>query len=194
MGLFNKHSDDKKADKRMAKAAFGMRDQMLQQAASLQGNVQGAMAALQHMDMGEMTAYAEKAKRITANGVDGTATIVSARNLGPGATGVSAKMEFELAVTSGPGSPRNISVTQEMMGDLAGYAPGAEIPLRINSADPDEALIWGSAPETASAGAVTAPAGDDTLGRLEELAKLRDSGALSSEEFDQQKARILAES
>jgi Short C-terminal domain len=43
------------------------------------------------------------------------------------------------------------------------------------------------------AGTPDAPAGggEDTVGQLERLAKLHDSGALSDQEFEQEKARIL---
>jgi Short C-terminal domain len=49
---------------------------------------------------------------------------------------------------------------------------------------------------TLSSGATTgpaAPAGDDTISKLEELAKLRDRGVLNDAEFEQQKKRILGE-
>jgi hypothetical protein len=195
MGLFNKHAADKKADKNMVAEAKKMRSSMLDQAAGLQGQAQGAMDMMKHMNMKEMTAYAEKMHRINANGADGTASVVATRDLGPGSNGMGTTMEFDLAVISGPGAPRNITVKQEMVGDLAGYTPGAQIPIRINAADPDEALIWGAPAGAETPAPASAPVGGggDTIARLEALGKLRDSGALSAEEFDEQKARILAE-
>jgi len=47
---------------------------------------------------------------------------------------------------------------------------------------------FGSAPGTAAPGDTGK---DDTLSQLERLASLRDSGALTDEEFEQQKRRIL---
>ena len=40
--------------------------------------------------------------------------------------------------------------------------------------------------------AATAPAPDDVVGKLERLSKLRDSGVLSPDEFEQQKSNVLA--
>jgi Short C-terminal domain len=40
-------------------------------------------------------------------------------------------------------------------------------------------------------GAAAATGGDDRIAQLERLAKLRDSGALSDEEFEAEKARLL---
>ena len=41
--------------------------------------------------------------------------------------------------------------------------------------------------------AVTAGGGGDTIGKIERLQKLKESGALSTEEFNREKAKILAE-
>jgi hypothetical protein len=48
------------------------------------------------------------------------------------------------------------------------------------------------APEAAPAAAPAATAAPDMVGRLKELAELKASGALSQEEFDAAKAKVLA--
>lgn len=47
-------------------------------------------------------------------------------------------------------------------------------------------LPWGS-------GGTPASGGGDAIGRIERLARLRESGALSDEEFEREKAKVLAE-
>jgi hypothetical protein len=91
----------------------------------------------------------------------------------------------------------------------AAQAPGGIAPIVIGNADPqrvEDALAKASqvlgvdlTGLAASAVHVDAPApaavagSDDMVSRLERLAKLRDSGALTQDEFDTQKQRILAE-
>jgi hypothetical protein len=48
-----------------------------------------------------------------------------------------------------------------------------------------------TAPEPAAAEAPVAPAGDDLIARLQQLAELRTAGILNDAEFEQAKARIL---
>jgi hypothetical protein len=48
-----------------------------------------------------------------------------------------------------------------------------------------------AAPQPATVEAPTAPAGDDIIARLQQLAELRGAGILNDDEFEQAKARIL---
>ena len=82
---------------------------------------------------------------------------------------------------------------------------GVSLPIKVDPNDPAKiAIDWESAQRAPGRGEVRpvggggfAPAptqsggGDDHLAELERLAKLRDSGALSDAEFEQQKAKIL---
>jgi hypothetical protein len=91
---------------------------------------------------------------------------------------------------------------------------GVKLPVKVDQSDPSKIAIDWSAAQTApahgevrpSGGGVTASAaptqgaapaapggagGGDSVAELERLAKLRDSGALTEAEFQQQKARIL---
>lgn len=194
MAFFKKDAADRAADAHLLAAANRAREAAMDQVAALQPMAQGAMAAMQNMDMNAMMAYAQRSQRINQNGVDGAGTLVSVRTVGPGSNGMGATLEFQVAVSSGPGAPRTVTIVQEMMGDLAVYAPGSQIALRINSADPGEAMVWGlvsTAPDAPPTTTATPAGGDDTVARLEQLATLRDSGVISIEEFDEQKARIL---
>ena len=64
----------------------------------------------------------------------------------------------------------------------AQQAQGQEAPAQPSAAPPP--------PSPAAAGATSS--GTDRITQLKELAGLRDSGALTQEEFDKEKARILA--
>jgi hypothetical protein len=194
MGIFDRHKADRAADRGMVKAAFEMKHELQAQAAAMQTPaIQEAMKQARHLDPAALMAYSQKIQRINANGADGAGTLTSANNLGPGMNGVSARMHFEIQVISGPGAPRSITIEQEMMGDLAGYQPGAQVSLKINTQNPDEAMMLGptaSTPHVTPMASVP-PTGDDTIARLEKLAQLRDSGAITPDEFAAQKARIL---
>lgn len=211
MGLFDKHKADRAADRAMVRSAFDAAEQLRHQAAAMQTpGIREAMKQARHFDPQAAMAYAQKAQRVMANGVDGVGTLTAVRNHGPGINGMSIRMEFDVNVTSGPGAPRSITIAQEMMGDLAGFQPGASVSVKINAQNPDEAIMLGPEMGVAATPLVPAspvPAGpsspsatglppapgseDDTIARLEQLAQLRDTGAISPEEFQQQKARIL---
>jgi hypothetical protein len=198
MALFKKNRSDKDAEANMVAHAVQARRAALEQVAAMAPMAQAATDMMRGMNMPEMAAYAAKMQRITANGADGIGTIVATRTVGPGSGAMGTTLDFDVSVTGGPGAPRAVTIRQEMMGDLSGYQPGAEVTLRINAANPDEALIWGTpnseAASQAGVAAQTSSAAppDDAISRLEHLGRLRDSGAISPQEFEENKARILA--
>jgi hypothetical protein len=203
MGFRKKNATDREADKKLVAHAMQARAAANQQVAAMAPMAQGAMDMMRGMNMPEMMAYAAKLQRIQANPADGTGTITAARNVGPGSNGMGVTMEFDISVTAGPGAPRGVTVRQEMMGDVGYYQPGLELALRMNAADPSEAMIWGMPDATPAAPPASGmpppgtppgspPGGGDTLARLEQLGQLRDAGAISPEEFEAQKTRILA--
>jgi hypothetical protein len=197
MGLFKKNDSDKAAEANMVAHAMQARSAALDQVAEMAPMAQAAADMMRGINIPEMAAYAAKMQRITSNGADGIGTIVATRTVGPGSGGMGTTLDFDVSVTRGPGAPRSVTIRQEMMGDLSMYQPGAEVTLRINAANPDEALIWGApggaATSDAGAAALTsASSGDDAIARLEHLGRLRDSGAISRQEFEENKARILA--
>ena len=89
---------------------------------------------------------------------------------------------------------------------------GVSLPIKVDPNDPAKiAIDWDAAPKGPPSGEVrpvaeragdsraaptpspSASGGVDTVAELERLAKLRDSGALTDAEFEQQKAKILGE-
>jgi hypothetical protein len=95
---------------------------------------------------------------------------------------------------------------QYMVPAGATLGQGVSLPIKVDPNDPAKiAIDWESAQSAPQRGEVRpvggsgfspapAPApsgGGDNLAELERLAKLRDSGALTDAEFEQQKARIL---
>ena len=199
MGLFNrKDAGQRTVDARTAAIQHAAELQARRMAAmggqsGMNAQEQLAMGGAGGMNVQEMIETRDRVQRINTLGVNGTGTVVSARNLGPGMSGMSTRMEIDVNVTSGPGAPRTLTVKQEMVGDLAAYAPGAQLTIRINPQNPDEALVWSAgAGAVATSTAPVAAGGGDMASRLQQLADLRDRGALTPEEFAQQKQRILA--
>ena len=197
MGLFKK-DPAKEAAKRQQAEALQIRDQALAQVNQMQARAGQTMDAIAHMDINGMMAYAQMVQRIQLNGVAAHGTVMSARSLGATMSGIGQKLELQVQLTDGPGAGRTVTITQDLMGDASTYPPGSPIAVRVNGANPDEAMVWASeasaVPPSATAPPAaplrTAPA-DDTIARLEQLGQLRDSGAISPAEFEQQKARIL---
>lgn len=190
MGLFKK-DPQREAAQNMRDEAMKIRDQALAQTAAMAPMAQRAMDAMAHMDVGAMMAYGQMVQRIQSNGVDGRGVVVDVRSLGATMSGIGEKLELTVNVIEGPGAPRTVTITQDLMGDVSTHAPGTELPLRINAANPDEAMVWMTVPAGTPMPATTQATGTDTIARLEKLGALRDSGAISAEEFEQQKARIL---
>jgi putative oligomerization/nucleic acid binding protein len=75
----------------------------------------------------------------------------------------------------------------------AGGADVSEIVEALQQQYPGAQISVDGQAEVASGGGAGAEAGDDRVAQLERLAKLRDSGALSEQEFEREKARILGE-
>lgn len=74
-------------------------------------------------------------------------------------------------------------------------SPGATVPVKIGNAPSLVAIDWDAIEPGAAEAKPPAAAGngaDDSIGELERLAKLHDSGALSDSEFETQKAKILS--
>ena len=92
----------------------------------------------------EQMAERDRIQRLNASGVPGRATVVSAQEVGTSAGGVGIDTQFQLQVSDGPGAGGTINVKQSMVGDGAWYQPGQTVALKINPANPQEALISGS--------------------------------------------------
>jgi hypothetical protein len=104
----------------------------------------------------------------------GPALLMALRNLGKGIL-AGGRDERPAAI---PAPPTGDSATARMRAGLAQASGAQQLAAR---------LPWGST------GASGGAAGGDAIGKLERLQKLRESGALSQQEFDREKAKILAE-
>ena len=184
MGIFKNFKSDHTDAKTLMGAGLAAGKDMNAMAAQLREQYAGAIQAAQTMDVGAQMAIAQRQNHLVANGVAGTASVISVRELGPGVSGNgSMTMEFQLTLTSGPGAPRPITVRQDLMGSASVYQPGQELQLKVDPNNPDDAMLWAAAP-TGS---------DIRMAKLEQLAAMHQAGAFSDEDFAAKKAAILAE-
>jgi hypothetical protein len=140
---------------------------------------------------------------ILANGIAGQGVIVAHGTPERGAQWFNLDIDMEVHVSGR--QPYRVN-NQYMVPAGATLGQGVTLPIKVDPNDPAKiAIDWDSA-QTAPArgevrpvggsGFVPAPApapsgGGDHVAELERLAKLRDSGALTDAEFEQQKAKIL---
>ncbi len=87
---------------------------------------------------------------------------------------------------------RTVGRTAVIAGTASVVAGGVNRHQQQKYAQQDAASQQQAAPPPAPAG-VEAPSSDDLISKLKELANLKDQGILTQAEFDDQKAKILAE-
>ena len=104
-----------------------------------------AMAGASMGNMQELMAERDRIQRLNASGVEAKATVISAQPIAASPGGSGMDTQSQLSVTSGPGAGSTISVKQSMIGDSAWYQPGQQVTLKVNPANPQEALIFGQA-------------------------------------------------
>jgi hypothetical protein len=154
--------------------------------------------------LAELTGNQGERGQILAEGIAGTATIVGMGTPARGAQWFNLDLDLEVNV---PGRQAYRVANSFMVPAAASLGPGVALPVKVDQDDPAKiAIDWDSAPTGPAAGEVRpvagsagfAPAptpsaggGGDSIAELERLAKLRDSGALTDAEFEQQKAKIL---
>jgi hypothetical protein len=160
----------------------------------------GDMLGQANEQLRDLTDQSGEGSRLLAEGVAGEGVVVAHGTPARGAQWFNMDIDMEIHV---PGrSPYRVN-NQYMVPSGATIGAGVRLPVRV---DPDDqakiAIDWdsaGTAPahgevRPAGGAAASAPASDsggDPVADLERLAKLRDSGALTEAEFEQQKARIL---
>ena len=145
--------------------------------------------------------------RILAEGIAGQGVIVGMGTPERGAQWFNLNIDLEVHV---PGRAAYQVNNMYMVPATASLGQGVALPIKVDPNDPAKiAIDWDSAPTAPAQGQVRsvggsggfspAPAptptggsgGGDTVAELERLAKLRDSGALTDSEFEQQKAKLL---
>jgi putative oligomerization/nucleic acid binding protein len=162
----------------------------------------GDMMSQANEQLAELTDQSGDQQRILAEGIAGTAVIVGMGTPARGAQQFNLDLDLEVHV-SGRASYR--VANQYIVPASAPLGQGVTLPVKV---DPDDqakiAIDWDNVATGPARGEVRpvggsegfSPAtggssGGDPVAELERLAKLRDSGALTEAEFEQQKAKIL---
>jgi hypothetical protein len=164
----------------------------------------GDMLSQANEQLADLTDDQGERSKILAEGIGGTATIVGMGTPARGAQWFNLDLDLEVSV---PGRQAYRVANAFMVPASASLGAGVTLPVKVDQNDPAKiAIDWDSAPQgpapgevrpvPGSGGFAPAPAssaggGGDDLADLERLAKLRDSGALTDAEFEQQKAKIL---
>ena len=205
MGLFKSMKDMAE----VTKSAKQMQEQQ-QRDAGYKPGLGGSMAQMGDMlgqaneQLKEMTGDQGDRDRILVEGIDGQGVIVGMGTPARGAQWFNLDIDLEVHVS---GREAYRVANQYMVPASATLGAGVTLPLKVDPNDRAKiAIDWDSAAtgpargavRTASGGKTPAPApsggssgGGGTVAELERLAKLRDSGALTDAEFEQQKARVL---
>jgi hypothetical protein len=152
----------------------------------------------------DLTDQSGDQQRLLAEGIDGQAVIVAMGTPARGAQQFNIDLDLEVHVKGR--EPYRVA-NQYIVPASAPLGQGATLPVKVDPNDPAKiAIDWGNVGtgpargEVRPAGGGSAPVakasagsagGGDSVAELERLAKLRDSGALTDAEFQQQKARIL---
>jgi hypothetical protein len=164
----------------------------------------GDMLSQANEQLADLSAQQSGNSALLSEGVPGEGVILSHGVPARGAQWFNLDIDMEIHV---PGRAAYQVSNQYMVPATATLGPGVRLPVRVDKEDPAKiAIDWGSAQQAPAQGEVRpvpgaggfAPAqpsppvgGGDSVSELERLAKLRDSGALTDAEFEQQKARIL---
>ena len=192
----------------MTKQAKQLQEQQQQQAGykpGMSGQFQqmGDMISQANETLAELNAQQGGESGLLATGLAGEGVIVSHGVPARGAQWFNLDIDMEIHV---PGRQAYRINKEYMVPASATLGTGVRLPVKVDREDPAKiAIDWNAAPQAPAEGEVrpvgdsgfapapAAPAsgGGDSLAELERLAKLRDSGALTDAEFEQQKARIL---
>jgi Short C-terminal domain len=152
--------------------------------------------------LGDLTDKSGERGEILANGIPGQGVVVAHGTPERGAQWFNLDIDMEIHVSGR--QPYRVN-NMYMVPAGATLGQGVTLPVKVDPNDPAKVAIdWDSAQRAPARGEVrpvggsgftpapspSAPSGD-SLAELERLAKLRDSGALTDAEFEQQKAKIL---
>ena len=165
----------------------------------------GDMISQAKEQLADLTGSQGERGKILAEGIGGTATIVGMGTPARGAQWFNLDLDLEVSV---PGRQAYRVANTYMVPATASLGQGVTLPIKVDQNDASKiAIDWDAAPQGPAEGAVRpvagsggfAPAppppsgggGSDHIAQLERLAKLRDSGALTDAEFEQEKAKIL---
>jgi hypothetical protein len=164
----------------------------------------GDMMSQANEALSELTDQSGDQQRILTEGIAGTAVIVAMGTPARGAQQFNLDLDIEVHVSGR--APYRVA-NQYIVPASAPLGQGVTLPVKVDPNDQAKiAIDWdnvatgptrGEVRPVSGDGFTPAPApsagsgGDDSVAELERLAKLRDSGALTDAEFEQQKAKIL---
>jgi hypothetical protein len=210
MGLFKSMKDLKD----LTKEGKQLQKQQLKEQGYSTG-IKGQMAQMGDMIsqskgmLSELTDDSGDRQRILTEGIAGEGVIIGMGVPERGAQWFNLQIDLEVHVSGRESYRVN---KQYMVPATAQLGQGVRLPIKV---DPNDqagiAIDWDQAPKPPADGEIrpggggekvagrtagpaggAAPAGaNDSVAQLEKLAKLRDSGALTDAEFEQQKAKIL---
>jgi hypothetical protein len=152
--------------------------------------------------LADLTDQSGERAQILENGIPGQGVIVAHGTPERGAQWFNLDIDLEVHV-SGRRPYRVNNMYLVPAGATLGQ--GVTLPIKVDPNDPSKiAIDWDAAQRAPGRGEVrpvgdsgfapapaSSPGGEDHIAELERLAKLRDSGALTDAEFEQQKAKIL---
>jgi Short C-terminal domain len=152
--------------------------------------------------LADLTDESGERAQILQNGIPGQGVIVAHGTPERGAQWFNLDIDLEVHV-SGRRPYRVNNMYLVPAGATLGQ--GVTLPIKVDPNDPSKiAIDWDAAQRAPGRGEVrpvgdsgftpaptSSPEGEDHIAELERLAKLRDSGALTDAEFEQQKAKIL---
>jgi hypothetical protein len=162
----------------------------------------GDMISQANQQLADLTGNPGERGEILANGIAGQGVVVGHGPLERGAQWFNLDIDLEVHVRGR--QPYRVN-NEYMVPAGATIGQGVTLPVKVDPNDPSRiAIDWESAQRAPQRGEVRpvggsgfspAPAppagGGDHVAELERVAKLRDSGALTDAEFEQQKAKIL---
>jgi hypothetical protein len=161
----------------------------------------GDMLEQANEQLSELTDQSGDQQRLLSEGIDGEAVIVGMGTPARGAQQFNLDLDLEVHVK---GRQAYRVANQYIVPASAPLGQGVTLPVKVDPNDPGKlAIDWanvgtgparGEVRPVGGSGFAPAPAtsgGGDSVAELEQLAKLRDSGALTDAEFEQQKAKIL---
>lgn len=156
----------------------------------MQSLMRSVTDATQGGGMEQMMAYRNRAARVYQRGVEMPAVLHAIRLGQPSPLLGGVPAQVQLSVEPPGGLPYSVSTDQVMEQSTAlQFAPGQRIIVKVDPDDPQCLLIWGLAMPSPSA----PPPAEDRAARLAKLHDLLMAGVLTSDEFETQKAKLLAE-
>ena len=152
----------------------------------------GDMVGQMNEQLKDLTDQSGDQQRLLAEGIPAEAVIVAMGTPARGAQRFNIDIDLEVYVSGQ--APYRVA-NQYIVPASAPIGQGARLPVRVDPNDPAKiAIDWDNVARGPARGEVRPVGGDgggDSLAELALLARLRDSGALTDAEFEQQKARIL---